>query len=124
MRRTGISWMAAGPRYNASVASNAASVNLSERTALARGSLRQAAIASRRPSKIPAWGPPSSLSPENATASTPLASASATDGSPVSPHGARSSSSPLPRSYRLATCAWRARPASSVAGTSVVKPVT
>src|SRR2546422_4990376 len=48
MRSTGISRrLVAGSRYNASVASRAASVNLSERTARARGSLRQASIAAR-----------------------------------------------------------------------------
>src|SRR5437667_444277 len=78
MRSTGISRrLVAGSRYNANVASRAASVNLSERTARASGSLRQASIAARVPSRIPACGPPSSLSPEKTTASTPLARASA-----------------------------------------------
>src|SRR6266478_9406806 len=75
IRSTGISTRArSGSRYRASVASSAASVNLSDLTARASGSLRHAAIASRVPSRIPACGPPSSLSPEKAMASTPLAS--------------------------------------------------
>src|SRR5256885_6450682 len=41
-------------------------------------------------SRIPAWGPPSSLSPEKATASTLLARASATVGSPARPRDERS----------------------------------
>ena len=99
IRSTGIfSRACSGSLYRASVASRAASVNLSDRTARARGSWRHAAIAALVPSRIPACGPPSSLSPENATASTPLPSASRTVGSPASPQGERSRRRPLPRS--------------------------
>ena len=126
MRNTGISRRAAsGSRYSASVASSAASVSLSARTARAIGSARQAAIAASLPSRIPACGPPSSLSPLNVTTSTPLPTASRTVGSPPpSPHGERSSSRPLPRSYRhRAPRAW-ATSATSRAATSAVNPVT
>src|SRR2546430_5328882 len=53
MRSTGISRrLVAGSRYNASVASRAASVNLSERTARARGSLRQASRSEEHTSEL------------------------------------------------------------------------
>jgi hypothetical protein len=49
-------------------------VILSTRSARASGLRRIASIGSRRPSRIPACGPPSSLSPEKQTTSTPSSS--------------------------------------------------
>src|SRR5664279_3486415 len=64
-------------RYIASVASSAASVSLSGRSARIKGCFRARSTAAALPIKMPACGPPSSLSPENVTRSAPLAIAEA-----------------------------------------------
>src|SRR6266516_2889138 len=81
IRSTGISRRAVSEsRYKASVASTAARVSLSARTVRAMGSPRHAAIAASLPTRIPACGPPSSLSPLKAIKSAPVATASGTVG--------------------------------------------
>ena len=62
-------------RWARSVASSAASCSLSSRIARASGWRRQRSTASRRPTRMPACGPPSSLSPEQQTRSAPAATA-------------------------------------------------
>ena len=95
---TGTSRLArSGSRYSRSVASNAASESLSIRTARASGCARAAAIASARPTISPAWGPPSSLSPEKHVIATPAATERRTLGSSASA-GSASSSRPEPTS--------------------------
>ncbi|MNH26146.1 hypothetical protein D3C79_861790 [compost metagenome] len=80
------------------------------------------AIKSLRPTMMPAWGPPSSLSPLKVTISAPSARDWRTVGSAGKPQRLRSSRLPLPRSssngnpWRWANCA------SSAVGTWVVKP--
>ena len=59
--------------YARSVASRIASVILSARSARFMGLLSSWATRSARPTTMPAWTPPSSLSPENVTRSTPAA---------------------------------------------------
>ena len=66
------------------------------RSARASGWRRQAAIASALPARMPACGPPSSLSPEKQTRSQPSRSASRASGSPAS--SAVSSRAPEPTS--------------------------
>ncbi len=70
---------------------------------------------------MPAWGPPSSLSPEQ-IAVAPAATLSDTRGSPVNPNASSESSSPLPTSCTTGIA--RARPSvtSSVSVASVVYP--
>ena len=91
---TGISLRArSGSRASASVPSSAASVSLSARSARCSGCRRIRSIRSARPARIPACGPPSSLSPEKQTMSAPAARLAAGVGS--SPIG---ESAPEPRS--------------------------
>ena len=66
------------------------------RSARASGWRRQVAIASAPPARMPACGPPSSLSPEKQTRSQPSRSASRASGSPAS--SSASSSAPEPTS--------------------------
>ena len=74
MRSTGISRRArSGSRARASVPSSAANVSLSARSARCSGCRRRRSIRSARPTRIPACGPPSSLSPEKQTRSAPAA---------------------------------------------------
>ena len=63
------------------------------RERIAHGSARPA---SRGPTRHPACGPPSSLSPLKSTRSAPAASASATRGSTSRPQGERSAQEPAP----------------------------
>ena len=99
MRRTGISCRArSGSRMRSKVASRAAKHSLSIRTVRASGFRRSRASRSRRPTRMPACGPPSSLSPLKVTRSTPARIASAASGSRRRPKAERSSSAPLPRS--------------------------
>ncbi len=74
---TGIS--SGASRCRRSVASSAASESLSIRSARARGWRRAASTASARPTRGPACGPPSSLSPEKTTSAAPAATDRRTD---------------------------------------------
>ena len=56
-------------------------VNLSIRSARFHGFFLSGETIARLPTTMPAWGPPSSLSPENDTRSTPEATTSGTVGS-------------------------------------------
>ena len=74
---------------------------LSGRSARASGFWRHAWTASGVPRRIPAWGPPNSLSPEKMTRSAPDATRSARVGSssaPSTPKSASGSRLPLPKS--------------------------
>ena len=81
-RRTRMSARAsAGRRYFTIVASSAANVSLSIRSARFSGFFRIVSIKARLPRMSPAWGPPSSLSPLKVTTSAPAARQSRTVGS-------------------------------------------
>ena len=90
-----------------------------------------AAMISARPAMRPAWGPPSSLSPENVTTSAPSASDASTVGSSASQGSCLPAmlwrSSPLPMSWIRGMpppgAAW-ASSASSRPDTDAVKPTT
>ena len=110
--------------YAYSVASRAAIVNLSIRSARFQGFFLSRETTARRPTTIPAWGPPRSLSPENDTRSTPEATASCTVGSCGKPHGRRSTSDPEPRSSMTGIPRSRPSSTSSPDDTSAVKPTT
>ena len=88
----------AGLRYFTIVASRAASVILSIRSARFSGFFRIRSRYSLFPRMIPAWGPPSSLSPLKVTTSAPAARQSRTVGSRSRPYRSRSIRQPLPRS--------------------------
>ena len=62
------------------------------------GLSRQASTLEARPMRMPAWGPPRSLSPEKIDKWTPLDRLSLTVGSPARPNGARDRRLPLPKS--------------------------
>ena len=80
-RRVGIASRAVPASYAASVASSAAIVNLSIRSARFHGFFFRRETIARVPTTMPACGPPSSLSPENDTRSTPEPTTSGTVGS-------------------------------------------
>ena len=81
------------------MASSAASDSLSIRSARASGWLRAVAIASAVPASSPAWGPPSSLSPEQQTSAAPAATDRLSAGSsPSAGIPAASASTPEPTS--------------------------
>ena len=101
-------------RQSSRVASRAARASLPGRRARKRGSARRRPSCSAFPSKIPAWGPPSSLSPEKQHTSA-HATASASSGEP----GAAE-----PRSQNSGTPRFRARAPSSGRETAWVKPTT
>ena len=85
-------------RNRTSVASSAASVSLSGRTIRASGFLRMAWIQRSLPSRMPAWGPPISLSPLQVITSAPAATDSASVGSFSKPNWEKSMSGPAPTS--------------------------
>ena len=96
-----------GVARSASVPSSAASVSLSARSARCSGCRRSRSTRSARPTTMPAWGPPRSLSPEKQTRSAPAARLDAAVGSSPT-----SKSEPEPRSSTSgspARCAIRAR---------------
>ena len=62
------------------------------------GRTRSGRSASRLPTRIPHWGPPSSLSPEKSTRSAPAARPSATLGSSATPGGCPGARAPEPMS--------------------------
>ena len=101
-------------RQSSRVASRAARDSLSMRRARARGSARSRPISSAFPSRIPAWGPPSSLSPEKQTTSAHV-TASFSSGEP----GAAE-----PRSQSRGTPRDRASSPSSGREADWVKPTT
>ena len=73
----------------------------------------------------PAWGPPSSLSPEKQTTPAPAAMLSCTMGSWARPNRAVSNSAPLPKIVddQQIVPSWP-RPTSSATSTPSVKPTT
>ena len=81
--RTGMRGVAA--QVASTVASSAARISLSQRSARKSGSFLSAATSLRRPAMMPACGPPSSLSPLKQTRSTPRRMTSAGVGSCSSP---------------------------------------
>src|SRR3954447_13977756 len=124
---SGAAWMAASAgsscarpsRQRRSLASSAARFTRSTRRARLRGWRRQASTSSRRPRRMPACGPPRSLSPEIKTRSAPsrrlwaaIVSASA------------GSSAPLPRSCTRCTPRTRASAASSATSGISVNPTS
>ena len=104
-------------RWARRVPSSAASCSLSRRIARASGWRRQRSTASRRPARMPACGPPSSLSAEQQTTSDAGRDRGPDVGSPRI-----GSSAPEPRSSIIAMPRSRARPASSAASGCSVKP--
>src|SRR3989475_3400130 len=106
MRSTGI-WSAWPVSRWLNVASRAASVSLSMRTARASGwraiFLTASAPFSPRPSTIPACGPPRSLSPENVTTSECWSDSATVGSSPTCSIAPLPRSSPSKRSWRRAT---------------------
>ncbi len=115
IRSTGTSRRAiSSSSYNASVASSAASVILSARSARASGLRRQSAIElalSHQASSL--WSSQQLVAAEEHQVGA-AATASRTRGSPESPQGDRSSSSPLPTSCRQGSPRSRARAASAL----------
>ncbi len=107
-----------GVRGPTRVASRAASVSLSTRSARASGCRRRAWTRSARPSSSPACGPPSSLSPLAVTSAAPSRSAVVASGSSGSI--GCGPSSPDPMSATTGT----ASPDSCRTGTLAVKPAT
>src|SRR3990172_7391879 len=106
--------------YISSVISSALRVAASTRSALAIGWRRRRPMRSARPTSNPAWGPPSSLSPENIVRSTPASTAWRIPGSPANQlgggpdsHGTSASRSPLPASKMTGTWAFSPRATSS-----------
>ena len=73
-----------GSRSSASVASSAASESLSIRSARASGWAAARRRPASRPTSRPAWGPPSSLSPEQHTSAAPAPPTRGWPGSPAS----------------------------------------
>jgi hypothetical protein len=107
------------------VASSAASVSLSGRSARISGWRPIRASAAAPPTMMPACGPPSSLSPEKHTTSSPAATASATltaGGRPSARCSAAGKRQPDPRSNIDSRPCARASAASSLAATSSVNP--
>ena len=80
------------------------------------------AIHSSEPRMMPAWGPPSSLSPEKLMMSTPARTLSITVGSPWMPMRSRSKKQPLPRSSITGRPCLRPRATRSCRGTLSEKP--
>ena len=107
MRCTGTVSRARPATYSSSVASSAANVSLSTRRARISGWVRRRSTSAVWPAMMPAWGPPSSLSPLKHTTPTPAAMEACTDGSP----GRSPVSAPLPRSSATGTPT--ARPAAT-----------
>ena len=90
------------------MAASAARVSLSGRSARRSGLAASRATSARRPTTMPACGPPRSLSPLNVTRSAPSAIRSRTTGSRREAERARGrSSAPLPRSSTTGTPASR-----------------
>src|SRR6476646_3747428 len=113
MRTTGIS--SGASIATLIVASSAASVSLSARSARWSGWRRSFSTRSARPTTIPACGPPSSLSPEKHTRSAPAARLDrAVGSSPTSTSAPDPRSSTSTSSYRRATCARSSRRGCSV----------
>src|SRR5439155_1443039 len=79
-------------------AADAESESFPGRSARFRGFALMRQITARRPTRIPACGPPRSLSPLKVTTSAPAAIRSATTGSFGMPYRDRSISAPAPRS--------------------------
>ena len=77
---------------------------------------------SARPTMIPAWGPPSNLSPLNVTRSAPAAKVSAGVGSCGKPNRRRSTNAPLPRSTIKGTLRARHTAAISASPAVAVNP--
>ena len=122
MRITGISSHAAR-RYAPSVASSAAMVSLSTRSARNSGCRRTRAIKSFSPAMMPACGPPSSLSPLKVTMPTPASMLWRTVGS-VIPCSAKSTKQPEPKSSTSGMLTRRLSATSSSREGLSVKPVT
>jgi hypothetical protein len=87
-----------GSSYAFRVASKIAKVILSARNARLSGFSLIRSISAIEPTMIPAWIPPSSLSPENVTTSAPWSRTSRGVGSWGNPKRARSNKAPLPMS--------------------------
>ena len=119
MRRAGM--LRTRPRrYRATVASRAAIVSLSTRRARKSGFLRIRARGSRLPVRMPACGPPRSLSPLKVATSTPERRLGPTAGSSATPSEARSIRQPLPKSSsRIKFCLRASSTISFSAGRSV-----
>jgi hypothetical protein len=113
-----------GSRYRRSTASSPARVILPTRSTRLSGFFLIFAISSRLPARMPACGPPSSLSPEKVTRSAPAAIASRGVGSCGRPQASSPVSVPEPRSSTKGRpWAW-AIAAISACGTTFVKPST
>ena len=110
-------------RCSASVASSAAKVILSARSARISGCCARDRHAPR-PTMMPACGPPSSLSPLKQTTSTPARTTPATDGSlAAAPQASPSQSGePLPRSSTTGTLNRRASATRSSSDARSVNP--
>ena len=85
-----------GSRWSASVATSAARMSLSGRSARISGWERARSTAAAVPTRMPACGPPISLSALKATRSQPAATLAAASGSPATAASGRRT--PLPRS--------------------------
>ena len=124
MRQNGIA-VASPSRYACATAWSPARVSLSARSARASGCAFNRSMSVRRPTMIPACGPPRSLSPEKVTSAAPASmhwrtpsSSRSQDGRSRS-HGVVSSSSPEPAS----TMTGSSKPASSATGVDETKPI-
>ena len=92
------------------------------RTTRAKGSRFMAWMYSFLPMAMPAWGPPSSLSPEKQTTSAPARMLSSTVGPWGTPRAASENSAPLPRSWNTGRPRLWPRATMSSRGASSVKP--
>ena len=94
------------------------------RRARASGWRRIRSISVALPTRMPACGPPSSLSPEKQTTSAPSRSVCGTVGSPGKGYSPASSSAPLPKSTTSGISRLFARDASSPTDADAVNPTT
>ena len=104
------------------MASKPAKMTLSQRNARLRGCACNCSIHSFLPTIMPACTPPSNLSPEKETKSTPWATFSCTVGSFGKPYWLKSTNAPLPKSVTTGTFISRPSSASSSSETEEVKP--
>jgi len=101
-----------------------AMVNLSTRTARCSGCLAMVSTRSALPRMMPAWGPPSTLSPLKHSTSEPCCRHEGTVHSPGMPWAARSKGTPEPMSTKTGMPNSLPSAASSPISTSSVNPTT